>query len=71
MEVLLVIMGIIFSFAFLFEKASEFIKQLKSGTAKLSRGVKAELSFAPKERKKSEVRESAHQPHSASVNWLL
>ena len=53
MEVLLVIMGIIFSFAFLFEKASEFIKQLKSGTAKLSRGFKAELSFAPIESKKS------------------
>lgn len=55
MEVLLVIMGIIFSFAFLFEKASEFIEQLKSGTAKLSRGFKAELSFAPIESKKSEV----------------
>lgn len=55
MEILLAILGIIFAFGYLLEKATDFIKQLKtSGSAKLSRGFKAEVSVVPID-KKSEV----------------
>lgn len=53
-EVLLVIVVGIFSLSFLLEKASDFIKQLKSGSAKLSKGFEARLSFVPIHNKKSE-----------------
>lgn len=55
MEILLAILGIIFAFGYLLEKATGFIKQLKtSGSAKLSKGFKAEVSVVPID-KKSEV----------------
>jgi len=48
MEVLLVIMGIVFAIAFLLEKATDFVKQLKNfGSAKLSKGFTATVSVIP------------------------
>lgn len=66
MEVLLVIMGIIFSLCFLFEKGSEFIKQLKSCSAKLNNGFEARLSLVPIDNKKSE--ECATNTNSTNEN---
>lgn len=54
METLLILIVGIFSLCFLFEKVTEIIKQLKSGSAKLSNGFEARLSFVPIENKKSE-----------------
>jgi len=55
MEILLTIMGLTFAFGYLLEKATNFIKQLKSsGSARLSKGFKAELFVVPID-KKSEV----------------
>lgn len=54
-EVLIVIMGIIFALAFFIEKATNFMKQLKSSnTTKLRKGFEAKLSVVPVN-KKSEV----------------
>lgn len=55
MEISLVIIVAIFALGFLFEKATSFLKQLKSGSAKLSKGFEAKLSFVPIHSKKSEV----------------
>ncbi len=55
METILIIVVGIFALCFLFEKASEFMKQSKSGSAKLSKGFEARVSFVPIENKKSEV----------------
>lgn len=55
MEISLVIIIILFALGFLFEKATNFLKQLKSGSAKLSKGFEAKLSFVPIHSKKSEV----------------
>lgn len=55
MEVLFIIMGIIFASTFLVEKATDFVKQIKSsGSARLSKGFEARLSVVPVD-KKSEV----------------
>jgi alpha-tubulin suppressor-like RCC1 family protein len=55
MEILLVITVILFAIGHVFEKATNFFKQLKSGSAKLSKGFEAKLSFVPIHSKKSEV----------------
>ena len=55
MEILLAILGIIFAFGYLLEKATGFLKQLKSsGSTELGKGFRAELSVVPID-KKSEV----------------
>ncbi len=54
MEVLLAIMGILFALGFVIEKACSLIQQLKSGSAKLSKGFEAKLSIVPIDNKKSE-----------------
>ena len=54
MEVLLVILCIILASGFAFDKATGFVKQLKSGSAKLSKGFEARLSIAPLHKKESE-----------------
>lgn len=55
MDILLGILAIIFALGYLLEKATGFIEKLKtSGSAKLSRGFKAEVSVVPID-KKSEV----------------
>ena len=62
MEVLLIIMGIIFAIAFLLEKLSDFVRQLKtSGSARLSNGFAATLSVVPihKESEDSPVNKSS------------
>lgn len=52
MEILLGVVALCFGLGFLFEKATGFIKQLKSsGSAKLSKGFKAELSVLPIDKK--------------------
>lgn len=55
METILIIVVGIFALCFLSEKVSDLIKQLKSGSAKLSKGFEARISFVPLEDKKSEV----------------
>lgn len=55
METLLVITVILFALGFVFEKATNFFKELKSGSAKLAKGFEAKLSFVPIDDKKSEV----------------
>lgn len=55
LEWFLVITIILFALAFLFEKVSDLIKQLKSGSAKLIKGFEAKLSVVPIDSKKSEV----------------
>ena len=55
METCLIIIVILFALGFMLEKASDFFKQLKSGSAKLSKGFEAKLSFVPIHSKKSEV----------------
>ena len=55
LETLLVITVIIFSLGFLFEKVTNFFKEMKSGSAKLAKGFEARLSFVPIDSKKSEV----------------
>ena len=55
LEWFLVIAVILFALAFLFEKITDFIKQLKSGSAKLIKGFEAKLSIVPIDSKKSEV----------------
>lgn len=55
MEILLVLMGVIFASTFFIDKATEFVKQIKSsGSAKLTKGFKATISLVPID-KKSEV----------------
>lgn len=55
MEVLLVIMGLIFALSFLIEKATAFLKQLKScDTTKLGNGFEAKLSVVPVKKKSEE-----------------
>lgn len=54
-ETILIIVVGIFALCFLSEKVSDLIKQLKSGSAKLSKGFEARISFVPLEDKKSEV----------------
>lgn len=54
MEVLLVIAIILFALGFVFEKASGFFKQLKSGSAKLFNGFEANLSVVPIDKKSEE-----------------
>lgn len=55
LEVLLVITIILFALGFAFEKAKDFFKELKSGSAKLNKGFEARLSVVPIDNKKSEV----------------
>lgn len=55
LETLLVITIILFALGFVFEKASHFLKELKSGSAKLTKGFEAKLSIVPIGNKKSEV----------------
>lgn len=52
MEVGILILGILLALAFLFDKASDFVKELKSGSARLSNGFEARLSFVPVDNKK-------------------
>lgn len=66
METLLVISVILFALGYAFEKASGFIKQLKSGSAKLSKGFEAKLSILPVDNKKSE--ECATNTNSTNDN---
>lgn len=48
MDVLLVMVVLCFSIGFLLEKATGFIEKLKSsGSAKLGKGFKAQLSLVP------------------------
>ena len=54
METLLAIVVILFALGYTFEKASSFIKQLKSGSAKLAKGFEAKLSITPIGNRKSE-----------------
>lgn len=57
MEILLVIIIFVFALSYLVGKMTNFIKELKhNGSAKLSNGFEAKLSFVPIENKKSEVR---------------
>lgn len=52
MDILLGILAIIFALGYLLEKATGFIEKLKtSGSAKLSRGFKAEVSVVPIDKK--------------------
>ena len=52
MDILLGILAIIFALGYLLEKATGFIEILKtSGSAKLSRGFKAEVSVVPIDKK--------------------
>ncbi len=55
MEVGIIILGIILAFAFLLDKASDFVKELKSGSARLTNGFEAKLSVIPTDNKKSEA----------------
>lgn len=54
METFLVIAIILFAFGYMLEKASSFIQQLKSGSAKLTKGFEAKLSITPVSNKESE-----------------
>lgn len=54
METFLVLAIILFAFGYMLEKASNFIQQLKSGSAKLTKGFEAKLSITPISNKKSE-----------------
>lgn len=67
LEWFLVITIILFALAFLFEKITDFIKQLKSGSAKLIKGFEAKLSIVPIDSKKSEV--SATDTNSTNENF--
>lgn len=67
LEWFLVIIVILFALAFLFEKVSDLIKQLKSGSAKLIKGFEAKLSVVPIDSKKSEV--SATDTNSTNENF--
>lgn len=67
LEWFLVITIILFALAFLFEKVSDLIKQLKSGSAKLIKGFEAKLSVVPIDSKKSEV--SATDTNSTNENF--
>ena len=52
MEILLGVVVLCFSLGFLLEKATDFVGKLKSsGSAKLSKGFKAELSVVPIDKK--------------------
>lgn len=67
MEVLLVILCIILACGFAFDKATGFVKQLKSGSAKLSKGFEARLSIAPLHKQK-ESEDSATNTSSPDDN---
>ena len=54
MEVGLIVVVVLFSLGFLLEKATDFIKQLKSRSEKLNNGFEAKLSLVPIHNKKSE-----------------
>ena len=54
MEILLVFTVIIFALSYLFEKVSNLIQQLKSGSTKLSKGFEAKLSIVPIDKKSEE-----------------
>lgn len=66
MEVLLVIVVLLFALGFVLEKASNFIQQLKNGSAKLSKGFEAKLSIVPIGNKKGE--ECATNTNSTNDN---
>ena len=66
METLLVITVIFFSLGFAIEKATNFFKEIKSGSAKLAKGFEAKLSVVPVDSKKSEV--SATNTNSTNDN---
>ena len=52
MEILFGLVALCLGVCFVFEKATDFLKQLKSsGSAKLSKGFKAELSVVPVDKK--------------------
>lgn len=55
METMLVIVIMLFAFGFAIEKATNFFKEIKSGSAKLAKGFEAKLSIIPVDNKKSEV----------------
>lgn len=65
LETLLAIVVILFAVGYVFEKASSFIKQLKSGSAKLANGFEAKLSITPIGNRKSE--ECATNTNSTNV----
>ena len=46
---------ILFALSFAIEKATNFFKEIKSGSAKLAKGFEAKLSIVPIDSKKSEV----------------
>lgn len=54
MEYLLVGIIFIFAISFLLDKATSFIKQLKSGSARLLKGFEARLAIVPIEQKSEE-----------------
>lgn len=66
METLLVITIILFSLGFVIEKATDFFKEIKSGSAKFVKGFEAKLSIIPVDSKKSEV--SATNTNSTNDN---
>lgn len=66
METLLVLAVILFALGYVFEKASDFIQHLKSGSAKLTKGFEAKLSISPIGNKKSE--ECATNTNSTNDN---
>ena len=66
METLLVITVIFFSLGFAIEKATNFFKEIKSCSSKLSKGFEAKLSIVPIDSKKSEV--SATNTNSTNDN---
>ena len=57
---------ILFSLGFAIEKATNFFKEIKSGSAKLAKGFEAKLSIVPVDSKKSEV--SATNTNSTNDN---
>lgn len=62
MEVLLVILGILFAFGFVIDKLTDFVKQLKSGSAKLSKGFEARISVVPIHKKSEECASNTSSP---------
>lgn len=61
MEWLLGIAVVLFILAYLVEKLTAFLKQLKSsGSAKLSKGFEAKLSVVPIDKKSEDVHKHPH-----------
>lgn len=62
MEVLLVILCIILALSFAFEKATGFIKQLRTNSAKLSKGFEVKLSVVPIHKKSEDCATNTPSP---------